>query len=148
MRARRGACSSNVIIIPMRKTQEWWGRARSNVTRISIRTTARTAQGEGARDARPKPDQHDLSPAVLQPGRQRRPGRVRLHHLLRVRGRAPAGFEQICRTLRDVEQNPEWRYVVEGRNGGAGGSSGGEASDTAAQLTKRDRGPPSRREWN
>jgi hypothetical protein len=40
-------------------------------------------------------------------------------------------FEMIRRSLRDARQNPEWRYVIEGPNGAAGGHFAGDTPPDA-----------------
>jgi hypothetical protein len=110
-----GRVQKNAIIIPMRKSQEWWNtQALDRQTYFYPHADAAGARVKGhARAAEPgistiyrklyyNPDGH---------GRENEWDFVTYfecadEHL--------ATFDQICQTLRDVRQNPEWRYVTEG----------------------------------
>jgi hypothetical protein len=110
-----GRVHTNAIIIPMRKSQEWWNKqALERQTYFYPHADAAGARVKGhARAAEPgistiyrklyyNPDGH---------GRENEWDFVTYfecadEHL--------ATFDQICQTLRDVRQNPEWRYVTEG----------------------------------
>ena len=110
-----GRVQKNVVIIPMRKSAEWWEKqALERQTYFYPHADATGARVKGhARAAEPgistiyrklyyNPDGH---------GRENEWDFVAYfecadEHL--------ATFDQICGALRDVRQNPEWRYVTEG----------------------------------
>ena len=110
-----GRVQRNVVIIPMSKSKEWWDKAAlDRQTYFYPHTDRSGAHAKGhARAAEAgittiyrklyyNPDGH---------GREREWDFVTYfecadEHL--------ATFDQICLALRDVRQNPEWRYVTEG----------------------------------
>jgi hypothetical protein len=110
-----GRVQRNAIIIPMRKSKEWWDKAalerqtyfypHSDATGMRVKGHARAAEpgiGTIFRKLYYNPDGH---------GREDEWDFVTYfecadEHL--------ETFDQICQQLRDVRQNPEWRYVTEG----------------------------------
>lgn len=111
-----GRVQRNVVIIPMRKTAEWWEKdALDRHAYFYPHADAHT----GAR--------------VKGHARLGEPGIQTIYRRLYYNPDGPgredawdfvtyfecadehvAIFDQICRALRDERQNPEWRYVVEG----------------------------------
>ena len=110
-----GRVQRNVIVIPMSKSKEWWDQAaleRQTYFYPHADTSGTHVKGH-ARAAEPgistifrklyhNPDGH---------GRENEWDFVTYfecadEHL--------ATFDHICQALRDVRQNPEWRYVTEG----------------------------------
>jgi len=110
-----GRVQRNVIIIPMRKSKEWWETAAlerqtyfyPHVDRSGTHVKGHARAAESGistifRKLYYNPDGH---------GRENEWDFVTYfecadEHL--------AIFDQICQALRDVRQNPEWRYVTEG----------------------------------
>jgi hypothetical protein len=110
-----GRVQRNVIIIPMSKSKEWWDKAalerqtyfypHADRSGIHVKGHARAAEPGISTIFRKlyyNPDGH---------GRENEWDFVTYfefadEHL--------ATFNQICDALRDVRQNPEWRYVTEG----------------------------------
>ena len=110
-----GRVQPNVIIIPMRKSKEWWDKSaldrqtyfypHADSIGVKVKGHARAAEagiGSIFRKLYHNPDGH---------GRENEWDFVTYfecadEHL--------ATFDTICRSLRDVQQNPEWRYVTEG----------------------------------
>jgi len=110
-----GRVQRNVIIIPIRKTQEWWAKAaldrqtyfypHADGTGARVKGHARAAEpgiGTIYRKLYHNPDGH---------GREDEWDFVTYFECA---DEHVTTFDQICHTLRDVRQNPEWRYVVEG----------------------------------
>jgi hypothetical protein len=110
-----GRVQRNVVIIPLNKSKEWWDKAaldrqtyfypHTDRSGAQVKGHARAAEagiGTIFRKLYYNPDGH---------GREREWDFVTYfecadEHL--------ATFDQICHSLRDVRQNPEWRYVTEG----------------------------------
>jgi hypothetical protein len=110
-----GRVLKNAIIIPMSKSREWWDKQaldrqtyfypHADQSGERVKGHARAAEDGIATVCRKQyynPDGH---------GRDKEWDFVAYfecadEHL--------ETFEQICRSLRDVRQNPEWRYVTEG----------------------------------
>jgi hypothetical protein len=110
-----GRVQRNVIIIPLNKSKEWWDKAaldrqtyfypHADRSGAHVKGHARAAEagiGSIFRKLYYNPDGH---------GREHEWDFVTYfecadEHL--------ATFDTICQALRDVRQNPEWRYVTEG----------------------------------
>ena len=111
-----GRTQRNVIIIPISKTQEWWGKSpldrhmyfyphNDPQTATRVKGHARTAEAGISTIGRRlyhNPDGHS------------RPDEFDFITYFECADEHLATFDQICRALRDERQNPEWRYVVEG----------------------------------
>lgn len=111
-----GRIVRNAIILPIRKTEEWWAQSTldrhayfyphvDGATGAHVKGHARAAEaGIGTifrrlyhnPDGYQQPDQYDF-----------------ITYFECADDQLPI-FESICRALRDDRQNPEWRYVVEG----------------------------------
>ena len=110
-----GRVQRNVIIIPMSKSKEWWDKAalerqtyfypHADRSGTHVKGHARAAESginTIFRKLYYNPDGH---------------GRVNEWDFVTYFECADehlATFDQICLALRDVRQNPEWRYVTEG----------------------------------
>ena len=110
-----GRVQRNAIIIPMRKSKEWWDKPaldrqmyfypHGDVLGSRVKGHARAAEagiGTILRRLYYNPDGH---------GRENEWDFVTYFecaddHL--------ATFDEVCRALRDLHENPEWRYVTEG----------------------------------
>jgi hypothetical protein len=111
-----GRMQRNVIIIPIRKTKEWWEKSALDrhsyfyphsdaVTGARVKGHARAAEAGISTIYRRlyyNPDGHS------------REGEFDFITYFECADEHLATFDQICRALRDERQNPEWRYVVEG----------------------------------
>jgi hypothetical protein len=111
-----GRHQHNVIIIPMRKTEEWWQKSPLErhayfyphcdpQTGAQVKGHAQSAEAGISRifrrlyynpDGNSRPDEFDF-----------------ITYFECADAHLPL-FEEICRRLRDVTLNPEWRFVVEG----------------------------------
>jgi hypothetical protein len=110
-----GRVQRNVIIIPLNKSQEWWDKAaldrqtyfypHADRSGTHVKGHARAAEAginTVFRKLYYNPDGH---------GRQ---GEWDFVTYFECADEHLAIFDQICEALRDVRQNPEWRYVSEG----------------------------------
>ena len=111
-----GRSQRNVIIIPIRKTQEWWDKNPLDrhayfyphadaPTGTRVKGHARAAEAGISTVFRRlfyNPDGHS------------RADEFDFITYFECADEHLATFDQICRALRDERQNPEWRYVVEG----------------------------------
>lgn len=111
-----GRLQHHVIIIPMSKTPEWWQMSAlerhgyfypHNEAHAGRRLKGHAVAAEAGistiyRRLYYNPDGHC------------RPGEFDFITYFECDEQHLAVFDAICRSLRDVEQNPEWRFVVEG----------------------------------
>lgn len=110
-----GRLQRNVIIIPIRKNAEWWEKTaldrhayfypHSDATGARVKGHARAAEpgiGTIYRRLYYNPDGHG------------RAGEFDFISYFECADEHLPTFDQICRSLRDERQNPEWRYVEEG----------------------------------
>lgn len=110
-----GRVQPNVIIIPLKKSQEWWDKAaldrqtyfypHADGSGAHVKGHARAAEagiGPIFRKLYYNPDGH---------GRDREWDFVTYFECADEHLKT---FDTICQALRDVRQNPEWRYVTEG----------------------------------
>lgn len=111
-----GRTQRNVIILPIRKTAEWWGKEvlerhaffyphADAKTGQTVKGHARSAEAGISTIFRRlyyNPDGH---------GRE---GEFDFITYFECADEHLCTFDRICAALRDVTQNPEWRYVVEG----------------------------------
>jgi hypothetical protein len=111
-----GRAQQQVIILPMRKTQEWWRmtvlerhtyfypHVGANGTKVKGHATAAEA-GVSAIYRR----------LYYNPDGNGRPGEFDFITYFECADDQLPVFEAVCRSLRDVQQNPEWGFVEEGR---------------------------------
>jgi hypothetical protein len=110
-----GRVQRNAIIIPMRKSKEWWDKAalerqtyfypHSDATGMRVKGHARAAEPGISTIFRKlyyNPDGHG------------RDGEWDFVTYFECADEHMGTFDQICQQLRDPRQNPEWRYVTEG----------------------------------
>jgi hypothetical protein len=110
-----GRAQRNVIIIPIRKTPEWWEKSpldrhsyfypHGDGNGGSVKGHARSAEAGISTIYRRlyyNPDGHS------------REGEFDFITYFECADEHLMTFDQICRSLRDERQNPEWRYVEEG----------------------------------
>jgi hypothetical protein len=110
-----GRVQRNVIIIPMSKSKEWWDKAaldrqtyfypHADRSGTHVKGHARAAEAGISTIFRKlyyNPDGHS------------REDEWDFVTYFECADEHLATFDQICQALRDVRQNPEWRYVTEG----------------------------------
>ena len=110
-----GRVQRNVIIIPMSKSQEWWDKAALD------RQTYFYPHADGS-GTRVKGHARAAEPGIstifrklyYNPDGHGRDGEWDFVTYFECADEHLATFDQICQALRDVRQNPEWRYVTEG----------------------------------
>jgi hypothetical protein len=110
-----GRVQKNVIIIPMNKSKEWWDKAALE------RQTYFYPHADGM-GARVKGHARSAEPGIstiyrklyYNPDGHSRENEWDFVTYFECADEHLATFDQICHTLRDVRQNPEWRYVTEG----------------------------------
>jgi len=110
-----GRVQRNVIIIPMSKSKEWWDQAaldrqtyfypHADRSGTYVKGHARAAEAG--------------IPSVYRKLYYNPDGHSREHEwdfvtYFECADEHLATFDQICQALRDVRQNPEWRFVTEG----------------------------------
>jgi hypothetical protein len=111
-----GRAQRNAIIIPIRKTQEWWEKHALD------RHAYFYPHADGATGTRAKGHARAAEPGIGTIFRRlyynpEGPGRADEFDFITYFECADehvGTFDQICSALRDERQNPEWRYVVEG----------------------------------
>jgi hypothetical protein len=111
-----GRVQRNAIIIPIRKTQEWWEKPMLDRHAYFYPHT------DPATGARVKGHARAAEAGITTIYRRlyynpEGPGRADEFDFIAYFECADehvATFDQICRALRDERQNPEWRFVVEG----------------------------------
>ncbi len=111
-----GRVMRNAIILPIRKTREWWQKTALErhvyfyphadlVTAGCAKGHARAAEaGIGALYRR----------LYHNPDGYQREGEWDFITYFECADEHVVTFEQVCQALRDERQNPEWRYVIEG----------------------------------
>src|SRR5687767_8308421 len=110
-----GRVQKNVIIIPINKSTEWWEKAALD------RQTYFYPHADGM-GARVKGHARAAEPGITtifrklyyNPDGHSRQDEWDFVTYFECADEHLATFDQICQTLRDVRQNPEWRYVTEG----------------------------------
>ena len=111
-----GRTIRNAIIIPMKKTSDWW--AKDPLERHSyfyphddLATGARAKGHACAAEAGITTIFHRL---YHNPDGYQREGEFDFIAYFECSDEHLATFDHVCAALRDERQNPEWRYVVEG----------------------------------
>ena len=113
---RSGRASRNAIIIPMCKTPEWW--QKSTLERHAYFyphvDQARGHQVNGHAMAAAKGIPSLFRRVYHNPDGYERANEFDFVTYFECDDEALPVFEQVMRSLRDLHQNPEWRYVEEG----------------------------------
>lgn len=110
-----GRVQRNVIIIPMRKSQEWWDKAAlDRQTYFYPHTDAGGARVKGHARAAEPGISTIFRKLYYNPDGQCREGEWDFVTYFECADEHLPTFDQVCQALRDVRQNPEWRYVTEG----------------------------------
>lgn len=113
---RSGRVSRNAIIVPIRKTPEWW--QKSTLERHSYfyphidHASASPVKGHAM--AAEKGIGVLYRRVYYHPDGYERPNEFDFLTYFECDDEALPVFEQVMGALRDVHQNPEWRYVQEG----------------------------------
>jgi hypothetical protein len=110
-----GRVQRNVIIIPISKSKEWWDKAaldrqtyfypHADRSGTHVKGHARAAEAGISTISRK---------LYYNPDGQAREGEWDFVTYFECADEHLATFDRICEALRDVRQNPEWRYVTEG----------------------------------
>ena len=112
-----GRVSRNAIIVPMSKTAAWWEKSalerhsyfyphHEDSSGSPVKGHAKTAEAGIAKVFRR---------LYHNPDGYQRPNEFDFITYFECADDQLPVFEKVCRNLRDVEQNPEWRFVEEGR---------------------------------
>jgi hypothetical protein len=113
---RSGRLSKNAIVVPIRKTSEWWKKSAlerhsyfyphgDHNSASAVKGHARAAeQGIAALFRR----------VYHNPDGYERPGEFDFVSYFECDDESLPVFDQVMSSLRDCDQNPEWRYVEEG----------------------------------
>jgi len=113
---RSGRLSKNAIVVPIRKTPEWW--QKSALERHSYfyphvdRTSATPVKGHAL--AAEKGIASLFRRVYHNPDGYERPGEFDFLSYFECDDESLPVFDQVLASLRDCDQNPEWRYVEEG----------------------------------
>ena len=113
---RSGRLSKNAIIVPIRKTPEWW--QKSALERHSYfyphvdRASAAPVRGHALAAEKGIPSL--LRRVYHNPDGYDRPDEFDFVTYFECDDEALPVFDQVLHSLRDIDQNPEWRYVEEG----------------------------------
>jgi hypothetical protein len=110
-----GRVQKNAIIIPMRKSREWWDKPeldRQMFFYPHLDPTGARVEGH-ARSAEPGIGSV-YRKLYYNPDGQGREGEWDFVTYFECADEHLETFDRICRTLRDIRHNPEWRYMTEG----------------------------------
>ena len=113
---RSGRLSKNAIIVPMRKTPEWW--QKSALERHSYfyphvdHASATPVKGHALAAEKGIPSL--FRRVYHNPDGYERPGEFDFVSYFECDDESLPVFDQVMTSLRDFHQNPEWRYVEEG----------------------------------
>lgn len=110
-----GRLQKNAIIIPMSKSREWWGKQPLDRQTYFYPHTG--GSGERAK-GHARAAEHGISTVYRKlyynPDGHSRDKEWDFVTYFECADEHLETFDQICRSLRDLRQNPEWRYVTEG----------------------------------
>jgi len=110
-----GRIQRNVIIIPMRKSQEWWDKQPLDRQMYFYPHGDRSgARVKGHARAAEAGISTIFRRLYYNPDGHSRPDEWDFITYFECADEHLPVFDQICQALRDVRQNPEWRYVTEG----------------------------------
>lgn len=110
-----GRVQRNAIIIPMRKSAEWWEKAAlDRQTYFYPHSGPDGARVKGHARAAEPGIQTIYRKLYYNPDGHGRENEWDFVTYFECADEHLATFDRICQTLRDVRQNPEWRYVTEG----------------------------------
>jgi hypothetical protein len=113
---RSGRLSRNAIVVPTRKTPEWW--QKSTLERHSYfyphvdHASATPVRGHALAAEKGIPSL--FRRVYHNPDGYERPGEFDFVSYFECDDESLPVFDQVLNSLRDFHQNPEWRYVEEG----------------------------------
>jgi hypothetical protein len=113
---RSGRLSKNAIVVPMRKTAEWWQKSaleRNPYFYPHVDHASATAV-KGHALAADKGIGSLFRRVYHNPDGYERPGEFDFVTYFECDDESLPVFDQVLNSLRDPHQNPEWRYVEEG----------------------------------
>jgi len=111
-----GRVQRNAIIIPMSKSHEWWDKAAlDRQTYFYPHADTSGARVKGHARAAEAGISTIYRKLYYNPDGHGRDGEWDFITYFECADEHLATFDQICQALRDVRQNPEWRYVTEGQ---------------------------------
>jgi len=109
-----GRVQPNVVIIPMSKSKEWWEKQALDRQTYFYPHNELGARVKGhARAAEPGVSTI-FRKLYYNPDGHGRPDEWDFVTYFECADAHMTTFDQICQSLRDVRQNPEWRFVTEG----------------------------------
>ncbi len=113
---RSGRLSQNAIVAPMRKTPEWWQKSaleRHSYFYPHVDATSATPVKGHARAA-----ENGIAALFRRvyhnPDGYEQAGKFDFVSYFECDDQSLPVFDQVMTSLRDVDQNPEWRFVAEG----------------------------------
>jgi len=111
-----GRHQHTVIIIPMRKTEEWWQKTalERHAYFYPHNDPESGTQAKGHALSAEAGISRIFRRLFYNPDGNSRPGEFDFITYFECADAHLPLFEEICRQLRDVTMNPEWRFVVEG----------------------------------
>lgn len=111
-----GRSRPTVVIIPIRKTEEWWRKGaleRHGYFYPSV-DPGSGAPVKGHAKAAEEGISTIYRRLYYNPDGHGRPGEYDFITYFECADDALPVFERVCRDLRDTTQNPEWKFVIEG----------------------------------
>jgi hypothetical protein len=109
-----GRVQRNVIIVPMRKSKEWWDKTALDRQTYFYPHNENGCRVKGHARAAEAGISSIYRKLYYNPDGHGRDDEWDFVTYFECADEHLATFDQICQALRDVRQNPEWRYVTEG----------------------------------
>jgi hypothetical protein len=110
-----GRIQRNVIVIPMSKSEEWWDKqALDRQTYFYPHGDTSGTRAKGHARAAEAGISTIFRRLYYNPDGHSRPDEWDFITYFECADEHLPVFDQVCQALRDVRQNPEWRYVTEG----------------------------------
>jgi len=109
-----GRIQRNAIILPMRKSQQWWEQAALDRQAYFYPHGVGGERMKGHARAAAAGIDTIYRKLYYNPDGHGRPAEWDFVTYFECADEHLATFDAICQSLRDVQQNPEWRYVTEG----------------------------------
>jgi hypothetical protein len=110
-----GRATPNAIILPLRKTDEWWQKPPlDRHTYFYPHIDAGGCPIKGHARAAEAGISTIFRRLYHNPDGYRRPDEYDFITYFECRDDHLSTFDKVCDALRDTRQNPEWRYVIEG----------------------------------
>jgi len=109
-----GRVQRNVVIIPMSKSREWWDKAALDRQTYFYPHNELGARVKGHARAAEPGIASIYRKLYYNPDGHGRPDEWDFVTYFECADEHLATFDLVCQSLRDVRQNPEWRFVTEG----------------------------------